>query len=100
MSNKKPDSDDRPRSLHVVDESGIDTSSKINEEDPTFEKTRNSLDMTPASGDETETEPFPSSKYESSWVHRFSTPKRCRWNPKAPPPLTKALCYLYAIVRI
>ena len=39
-----------------------------------------------------------SSKYESSWIRRFLTPKNCRWNDESPPALTIRHCLLYAMV--
>ncbi|KAF4978795.1 hypothetical protein FZEAL_4885 [Fusarium zealandicum] len=36
-------------------------------------------------------------KYESSWLRRISTPKNCRWDDKAPPALTMMHCLLFAM---
>jgi hypothetical protein len=39
------------------------------------------------------------SKYETSWLRRLLTPRRCRWDPTSPSTLRMPLAYLYAIVR-
>ncbi|KAF4988543.1 hypothetical protein FDECE_14992 [Fusarium decemcellulare] len=51
------------------------------------------------SSDEAECTNLPpqSSKYESSWLRRISTPKNCRWDDASPPALTMGHCLLYAM---
>ncbi|CAM1506542.1 Fc.00g061830.m01.CDS01 [Cosmosporella sp. VM-42] len=75
-----------------------DIAAEQDDEITTLDVGRDDGDNSPSSGDETELEPpLGISKYDLSWIHKIMTPKKCRWNPKSPPPLTTILCLLYAI---